>query len=298
MKIIVFINRHARNGQAEAKAQEIEQAFAALGQEVTMAGDTTDLIQAAKTARSDGYDVLVAAGGDGTIRAVAAAVISDGGSLGVIPLGTFNHFAKDLGIPLDVPGAVAAIAQGTLAWTDAIMVNDELFLNSASLGIHPLFVRKREQYEDRIGKWAAIPVAMVITWARFRPFEVGLAMNNETRIFTTPFVFVGSNEYQLDQIGLGKKETRQSGKLWLYVVYCKNRWQFSKIAMRTLLGKQQPDSISWAGTSEVAEIELNKRQPTISLDGETVQLKTPLKFSVLARKLPVLVAKSPSASGR
>jgi diacylglycerol kinase family enzyme len=133
----------------------VEEAFRALGADarITFAADGTDLVNLARvTARGDA-ERIVAGGGDGTLNAVAAATIDSGKTLGVLPLGTLNHFAKDLGIPLDLEGAVGAIVAGHAVRVDVGEVNGHLFLNNASLGLYPRIVRERER-QQRAGNGA------------------------------------------------------------------------------------------------------------------------------------------------
>ena len=93
----------------------------------------------------------MAAGGDGTINSVASAVVGSEKSLGVLPFGTMNHFAKDLHIPLDLEGAVNTIVAGHKTKVDVGEVNGRIFLNNSSLGLYPSIVRERQKQRDSMG---------------------------------------------------------------------------------------------------------------------------------------------------
>ena len=114
---------------------------------------------AARTA-SARASIVVAAGGDGTISSVAAAVIDSPAALGVLPLGTLNHFAKDLHIPLDLAGAIAVVAAGHVGHVDVGQVNERVFVNNSSIGIYPSIVEEREALRRRgHRKWPAMALA-------------------------------------------------------------------------------------------------------------------------------------------
>src|SRR5476649_731552 len=116
------------------------------------------MITAAKRALARGVDAVVAGGGDGTINAVASVLAGSSVALGVLPLGTLNHFAKDLNIPLDLDQAIATIARGTTAQVDVGDVNGRIFVNNSSLGLYPHIVRARDQQQRRLGrgKWTRL----------------------------------------------------------------------------------------------------------------------------------------------
>ena len=117
--------------------------------------------EAARTATA-GAAAVIAAGGDGTVSAVAAGLVGSPTLLGVLPLGTLNHFAKDLHIPLELEAAVSVIAAGRVARIDAGQVNDRVFINNSSIGIYPSVVEIREELR-RAGhaKWPAMAIATV-----------------------------------------------------------------------------------------------------------------------------------------
>ena len=110
-----------------------------------------------KSALVDGSEVVIAAGGDGTVSAVAALLVDSEAALGILPLGTLNHFAKNVGLPIDIEEALEVIDQGNVRRTDVGEVNGKVFLNNSSLGLYPMVVRGRIQ-KQRLGrsKWAAL----------------------------------------------------------------------------------------------------------------------------------------------
>src|SRR4051794_37510526 len=120
-----------------------------------------DLTALARQAVADGAALVVAGGGDGTINAVASALVGTEARLGVLPLGTLNHFAKDLGIPLALEEAVRTVFTGRPQAVDVGEVNGRLFLNNSSLGIYPRIVRLREAHRRQgVRKWIAFVKAL------------------------------------------------------------------------------------------------------------------------------------------
>ena len=120
-------------------------------------GDPT---RAARQAVEAGADRLVACGGDGTVGAVAAVAVESDLPLGVVPLGTLNHFARDLGIPDEPEQAVEVLVADSRRRIDVGVANDIVFVNNAGVGSYPLIVHRREQMERRLGKWLAMVAAI------------------------------------------------------------------------------------------------------------------------------------------
>src|SRR5664279_295495 len=117
---------------------------------------------AARDALRRGAKTLVAAGGDGTVSAVAATLLDSDATLGVLPLGTLNHFAKDLKIPLELEDAARVIANGAIARIDAGEVNGRAFINNSSLGVYPQMLAWREDYRrEGWTKWAALFLSLI-----------------------------------------------------------------------------------------------------------------------------------------
>ncbi len=96
--------------------------------------------------------VVVAAGGDGTLNAVAAKLKGTHIPMGILPLGTFNYVARLLNIPLDLIEAAQVIATGTTRAVHVAQINQHIYLNNASLGLYPLFIQKRERYNQYLGR--------------------------------------------------------------------------------------------------------------------------------------------------
>src|SRR5207244_13653059 len=105
----------------------------------------------ARRAADAGHRIVVAAGGDGTVSTVAGALAGTRSALGVVPMGTLNHFARDLKVPIDVAEAAKAIVQGRETRVDIGEVNGRVFVNNSSIGLYPSFLMHR-RHQERLGR--------------------------------------------------------------------------------------------------------------------------------------------------
>ena len=180
----VIVNASSGAGVRAEVRQRLVEAFEAAGAHarISLAADGADLVRLAHRAARGDAEIVVAGGGDGTMSSVAAALIGSDKTLGVLPLGTMNHFAKDLGIPLDVEGAVRTIVAGHAVRVDVGDVNGRIFLNNSSLGLYPRIIRERER-QQRLGwgKWPAYVWAALAVLRRYPFLEIRLSVDGRER---------------------------------------------------------------------------------------------------------------------
>jgi diacylglycerol kinase family enzyme len=289
----VLLNAAAGLGHDEFRAEAVRDTLAGLGVDVEVAlrrpGERLrELAQRALQARPA---VLVAAGGDGTVSTVADVVRGSGTALGILPVGTLNHFARDLGIPLDVGEAAQVLARGRRIAVDVGEVNGRCFINNASLGIYPNIVRERKRQQQRLGRskrhamlWATLAVL------DRNPFlELRLQLEDRMHDCRAPFVFVGNNDFTMEGFDIGTRARLDRGLLDVYTTRrCTPRGMLL-LALRALFGRlrQADDFIE----SKVVSLRVESRRPRllVATDGEIAELDTPLEFRVLPRALEVLV---------
>ena len=194
--------------------------------------------QALADAAQGAVDAIVVGGGDGTIRTVATVFAGSGIAIGVLPLGTLNHFAKDLGIPADIAAAVDVIAAGHVRLVDLGSVNDAFFVNNSSVGMYPNMVIDRElrQNRGRLGKWSAMTLAFFRAIRRFRFRRLTIRAEGVTTPYRTPLLFVGNNEYDMNFLSLGKRKQLDVGKLYVYVARSQTRLEFILLGLRAIFG--------------------------------------------------------------
>lgn len=300
--IAAIINAHAGGGHAEELAQRVRDGFAQHGRpaQVTLAADGAALIAAATAARDAGAAIIVAGGGDGSVNAVASVVSGSDAAFGVLPLGTLNHFAKDLNIPLVLEEAIANIVHGQPLAIDTGEVNGVLFINNSSLGLYPDIVRDREKQQSRLGrgKWLAFCWAAMEALRRYPFLDVRLDIKDEVGSAhrrRTPFVFIGNNDYQMDGLNIGTRKRLTEGKLSLYVCHRTGRLGLLRLALHALFGRLQQardfDMIN-AGEVEITTRHRRAKRLRVATDGEVGILQTPLRYRIRPASLTVMVPPS------
>jgi YegS/Rv2252/BmrU family lipid kinase len=241
-----------------------------------------------------GDELLVVGGGDGTISAAASALAGTKTLLGVLPLGTLNHFARDLGIPADLGEAAALIARHSERRVDVAEMNGRVFINNSAIGFYPLMVVDRDLQRVKLGrsKRVALIVAAVRTLARFRRHRLTLTVNEEKATVETPLLFVGNNRYRLDLGAAGQRESVEDGCLSVYVMRRKNRWGFVAASVRALLGKARPEDMVRLEGVKRLRVASNRSALAVSLDGEVVRAAPPLEYKIRTQALRVIAPES------
>jgi diacylglycerol kinase family enzyme len=292
----VIINAAAGGSADGEAARAVEAAFASCGVEanVSLARDGAEVTELARRALSNGARAVVAGGGDGTVGSVAGALAGTGRALGVLPLGTLNHFAKDLGIPLGLEAAARNVCEGREALVDVGEVNGQVFINNSSLGLYPRIVRRREKLQERegSGKWSAFLRASMAVLRRYPFLSVRLDADGQRIMRKTPFVFVGNNEYRMESLRMGGRERIDAGRLSLYVAHRTGRFGLLRLALSALFGRLgKAEDFDALDAEEIwVETRRPKRLP-VATDGEVNVMTTPLHFRVRPGALKVIVPK-------
>ncbi|MDC8760042.1 diacylglycerol/lipid kinase family protein [Janthinobacterium fluminis] len=291
--VTVIINAGAGCGYAADWAGQLDEKFRAHGfaAAITLADSGEQMIATARRAVADGAALVVAGGGDGTVNAVAAALVDSGIPFGVLPLGTLNHFAKDLRIPLALDEAIANLARGVPVKVDVGEVNGRVFLNNSSLGLYPDIVRDREKQQRRLGrgKWLAFGWAAMTALRRYPFLDVRLQLNGGQRARSTPFVFIGNNEYLMQGLNIGERARLDCGLLSLYVAQRPGRLGLLRMALHALFGRlAQLQDFDVLATRELA-IHTHHKRLRVATDGEVTVMATPLHYRIRVAALRVLV---------
>lgn len=292
-KTFVVLNENAGGENEDGFDAKLRDLFRAHGveAEILHARQGVDLSELLAGNRVEENAIIAASGGDGTVNAVAAELVGTQMTLGVLPLGTLNHFAKDLGIPLELEGAVRTIAQGRVSAVDVGEVNGHVFVNNSGLGIYPLVVAKREAEQERrgTGKWPAFARAVVSAFRRYPFLTLRVRMDGEERVIRTAFVFVGNNEYEVTGLNLGGRTCLNSGRLGFYVANGTGRFGLLRLALRALIGRLNQARDFEAFCIDEARIESRKRTLLVSTDGEVTSMAPPLHYRIRPGALRVLV---------
>ena len=246
-------------------------------------------------ARRGDLDAVVAAGGDGTVSAVAAGVVGTGVALGVIPLGTLNHFARDLGVR-DVDTALDAIARGETKPIDVGEVNGRVFINNSSIGLYPEMVVQRDEERSAkgTGKWRAMLRAAWRILVRFPLVHVAIALAGTVFSAKTPVVFIGNNEYEVNVLArsLGVRKRIDRGVLAVYTMRTTSRVKMLWITLKELFQEGEPPELEMHAVDH-ADIVATKRSLKVALDGEVVRMRPPLAYRSRPGALRVLVPPPP-----
>jgi len=209
--------------------------------------------------------------------------------LGVLPLGTLNHFAKDLHIPLDLEGAVETIVAGHEARVDVGEVNHHIFINNSSLGLYPSMVRERQKQQQLgWGKWPAYIWAGLAILRRYPFLDIRVSVDGKELRSRTPFVFVGNNEYEMERFNVGSRAWLDKGVLSLYMTKNIGRLGLIRLALRALPGSLRQDKDFLAMCTREIWIAAKQKRLRVALDGEVVLIEPPLHYRVRAGALRVL----------
>lgn len=289
LKIPVFVNKHA--GSAEAVINSL-----AGRDDITVHTLLASDMQAAiQTAIDDGHKRVIVSGGDGTL-ALAAGILTDTETeMAIIPGGTLNHFAQRLLIPTDISSAIELAMHGKVTSTHVAYVNNQIFLNTSSVGAYVTFVRTREYLERKMQYMTASILAGIRRLYHFRHTHIIL---NEQKI-KTPLVFVGVGErdLQIPAVGQVKPDGREG--LHLIVIRCHSSWSVIKLVFSAMLMGIDPlTKAKLVDNAIIDEVEVTlrsrKKSLTVAVDGELIKLRPPLQYRFKRDSLNVVV---PDAKG-
>jgi diacylglycerol kinase family enzyme len=296
--VAVLLNAHAwaaRKQGIETLQERVRAACAAEGLSATIARVRPEHVEReVRAALARGAARVVVGGGDGSVR-MAAQVLADSRTvLGILPLGHFNHCARDLGIAVDLEAAVRTVAHGEVRHIDLGDLDGRAFVNNSVLGVYPHLVRARQDHERRLRLkplWALLRALWRTFW-RFPVLELEVRRPAGIGRLRSPLVFVGNNEYLLGP-RIGQREALDGGTLWLCAVKPTGRFAFVRLLLRSLLFATPHESHLLCSRVEDVTIDLGRRSAWVSLDGEVEQVRGRLSYRVRPGALRVLVPPAP-----
>mgnify|MGYP000022813694 CR=1 FL=1 len=289
--VTCILNAAAGPGHGPEMVGQITRLFAGAGSpaHVVMVQDGAGIMAQVRQAAERGH-LVVAGGGDGTVNAAAAALAGTGGVLGVLPLGTCNHFARDLGLPLDLAGAVRTALTGRVRVVDVGEVNGQVFLNNSSLGLYPQLVRGRiaEQKQGH-RKWVALAMAAVSCLRHPVPLLVRLQVDGaEALVRRTPLLFVGNNRYDMIGLHMGGRTRLDGGQLWVCLADDAGSAGLLGLAVRALAGRLRPGELDMRDTADL-RVGTRRRRVEVAWDGEVKTMQAPLHYRIRPAALRVMV---------
>ena len=300
MKPVILINRAGGTAKGDPDiGPTVEAALRAAGidGEVELL-DGPGVAERAREAVAARAPLIIAGGGDGTQSAVAGAIAGSDSVMGILPLGTLNHLARDLGIPFDLTEAAAVIGAGQERRIDVADLNGRVFVNNSALGLYPLMVVDRDAQQKRLGrsKKFAMAVAAARALARFRHSRITICADGERMAIETPLLFVGNNDYDVALPRPGDRQSIEAGKLCVLVLRKKGRWGLFAAAARALVGRTRDDDMIRLDAVEQLRVESHRRHLTVAIDGETEVLQSPLTYSIRKGALRVMAPQATDAN--
>lgn len=259
------------------------------GLRVVDVGPAVDVRAVVREALDAGLKTFVVAGGDGTVHHVAQALVGTEGILGVIPIGSVNHLARDLEVPIgDWRAALDIAVRGEIHQIDVGRVNGLYFINSVMLGIYPTISEYRERFRSLNNRWAAYFKAARLALRHFPHVTLVVELDGRVETFRTQLFVVAVNSYDLSQFGLvSPKTTFNDGRLSIYSLSFMSRTQFIRAAAKYFRGKVgDVPGFRRIRTAQL-HVDTGKRRLRVSLDGELIELQTPLQIAVVPSSLLV-----------
>jgi len=246
-----------------------------------------------KLIASKTIDTLIVGGGDGTISSAASLLVDSGIVFGIFPLGTFNQFAQDLGIPVNLEQAMQVLTQGVVEAIDVGSVNGHFFLDKASVGIHPHAIEKREIYRKklRINKVNAIIYALLDTVWRPPSLRIHLQLKGQEERIKTPFILIGNNRYEAIPLTFPKRRAFNEGHLSVFYTRHIKRQALFNMGLKTLVFGENFNNITeleqlWV---EAVTIKSHKKRLKVAIDGEVKRLDSPLRFNIHPQSLRIIM---------
>ena len=248
-----------------------------------------NLAEKAREAVAAGNDIVVAGGGDGTLSATASALAGTDVAFGILPVGTLNHFARDLGLPLDLEAAAKVVAAGRTTEVDIAEVNGKTFLNNSFIGLYPVFRFLRAEQERK-----GMPRKLALIWAalgvfrRLPVFTLRFFVNGNEMVRRTSYVLVANNEHAMQGWQLGARRCLCEGRLWIYVMRGHSRMDLVKMLIRLAVGRFDARHHFDIFSAEELYVDARSRRIGVALDGEIHVMETPLRYRILPRSLRVI----------
>ncbi len=298
--LFIVFNLGAGHGDAAEARSAITDACARAGRELHLI-DVDDPKQVdalaadavRKAQRADG--VVVAAGGDGTIRSVAQAVLGSGCRFGVLPQGTFNFFSRTHGIPSDTAEAMQVLLNERAQPVQVGLVNDKVFLVNASLGLYPQALEDREEWKKQLGRarWVAILAGFATMLRGHRNMRLCIEVGPTARELRTPTLFIGNNALQLERLDFPEAQAIDAGALGAIALRPVGAWSLVWLSLRSALGRL-------AGADKVVHFSFRQltvrpsraflgwRHVKVATDGEIFRLSLPLDFRIAPEPLMLI----------
>ncbi len=297
--LFVVFNVGAGDSDADETRAAIESACSEAGRELHMMvlddpRRIGELAQEAVRRAKEANGIVVAAGGDGTINAVAHVALGSNCVFGVLPKGTFNYFSRTHGIPADTKEGMQVLLRETAQPVQVGLVNNHLFLVNASVGLYPKLLEDREIWKQQLGRrrWVAFSSALATLLRGYRNLHLSMEVQGRRQDIRTPSLFVGNNALQMEQLGFTEASALDAGQLAGMTLQPMGRLAMLWLLFRGVLGKlgeaDQVAKFTFKRLTVTRSRGFTSRRVKVATDGEIKWLTLPLEFCVSPEPLMLL----------
>jgi len=286
----MFFNPSSGGKTSAAELASLEAAAREAGLEVIRVTRELDCGSLIRDRMRDGTRLFVAAGGDGTINAVIQPLVHTDAVLGVIPLGTYNHFARDLDIPLAWRDALEVVVAGATRPIDAGRINERFFVNNISMGLYPELVARREEKGRDYPRWKARLYAAIATLQKYPHIAVTLESEHHQEVVRTHMLMISNNSYDLSRLGLeSPRPALHEGRLSVYWLPHVPRLALTRFVAHYLAGRVRDTPGFRSFRTSRVKVDSSKHHLHLGVDGEVVTMDTPLVITTVPQALAVKV---------
>ena len=301
--LFIVFNIGSGHGDAAEVRAEIERACSEAGRELhLMVVDEpqriTELAHEAVRRAQQAGGIVVAAGGDGSINAVAQATLGSGCHFGVLPQGTFNYFSRTHGIPAEIGPAMLVLLTETAQPVQVGLVNERVFLVNASLGLYPKLLEDREAWKKKLGRSRLVATgAGLATLLRgYRNLRLRIGLHGETHELRTPTLFVGNNALQMEQFGFPEAQAIDAGELAGITLRPVGRLAMLGLLWRGAFGRlgEADQVVNFSFRQLTVRRGFGQRRVKVATDGEITRMNLPLVFRVSPEPLWLIRPAAPA----
>lgn len=290
VKGTLFLNRSSGARLPPLDGEGLREAAAERGLNVVDLDGEVDISHVIRERVRYGERLFIAAGGDGTVNHVIQALVNTEAVLGVIPSGTYNHFARDLGIPLDWRAALEVACNGATRQIDTGRINDRFFVNNVSLGLYTRFVAHREEKGRDYPRWKARLYAAYVTLRKYPHVNLTVETEHRHEVIRTHVFMVSNNGYDLSRIGVEAPRDRMTeGRVSVYWLPHIPRWQMMRFVARYLAGRMRETPGFRSFRTMRMRVQASRETLDVGVDGELFEMATPLVITAVPQSLNVKV---------
>jgi diacylglycerol kinase family enzyme len=296
LKGLMLLNPSSGVKLPPAEVESLQAAAREAGLEVVPVSRDLDCPALIRERMREGRRLFVAAGGDGTVNNVVQALVHTDAVLGVIPIGTYNHFARDLGIPLSWRDALDVVTGGATRQIDAARANERFFVNNISMGLYPELVSKRESRGRDYPRWKARLYAAYTTLQKFPHVAVTLDSEHHHEVVRTHVLMVSNNTYDLSRIGVdAPRAGLGEGRLSVYWLPHVPRLKLMSFIAHYLAGRVRSAPGFRSFRTARLKVQSSKQHLHVGIDGEVVTVDMPLVVTIVPQSLLVRVPRDAGA---